>query len=179
GNDSGRFDLDAGAVGDQSAHLHQGYGREGAADDVAIGGADRGGARRIFLLVEDVPGHAGDMLGLGAGGGENLDDVAKGLTDLRHEIVAVELLLGVPADLAGDENQSAAADDAVRVSLGTRPPLRVHRTQRAHRYGLRLVGRVLYGQIVAPTILPRGVNRGYAAPGEGRRGARARGDLRI
>ncbi len=127
------FDLDAGAIGDESGDLDQGHGREGAAHDVAICPADLADARDILLLVEHVPGHARDMLGLGAGSGQHLDRVVERLAHLRHEIVALELLLGVPADLPRDEDQRAAADDAVGIAFGPGPTRRVYRTQRAHR----------------------------------------------
>ena len=52
-----------------------------------------------------------------AGLGQHLDDVDERLLDLGDEIVAGELLLGVPADLAGDEHLPALGGDAVGEAL--------------------------------------------------------------
>src|ERR1700686_1068055 len=127
GNDRGRFDFETGPIGDERADLDQGDCREVAAHDVAPDGADLGGARRVFLLVEHVPDHAGDVLGLGAGGGEDRDRVLERPAQLVDEVVAGKDLVAVPADLPGDEDQRAAADDAVRIPFGPRPAGRIDR----------------------------------------------------
>ncbi len=62
--------------------------------------------------------------------GEDRDDVAQRLRRLRDEIVRLEPLRGVPADLAGDEHERAARGDAVRVAPGWRP---AGRFQNLHR----------------------------------------------
>ena len=45
------------------------------------------------------------------------DDVLERLADLGDEVQAFELLVGVPADLSGDEDHAALGGDAVRVAL--------------------------------------------------------------
>ena len=41
------------------------------------------------------------------------DDICQRLSHLRDKIMAVETLLGIPADLAGEKNCAAFGDDAV------------------------------------------------------------------
>ena len=53
------------------------------------------------------------------------DDVLKGLADLRNEVLALELLLGVPADLAGDENEASRRDYPVGITFGLLPVPRI------------------------------------------------------
>src|SRR5262249_27173461 len=58
------------------------------------------------------------------------NDVLEGLADLGDEILAFELLLGVPADLTGNEHEASRAGNPVGVTLGTLPGLRMQEVQR-------------------------------------------------
>src|SRR6185369_12217575 len=98
-----RLDLDLRAVLDEGRDLHQGHGREMAADHLAVGLADFSEARDVLLLVGHVPGEADQVFGLGAALGR--------------------YLLAVPADLAGDEDERAARSDAVGIAFRFRPGL--------------------------------------------------------
>src|SRR5512138_3350638 len=81
--------------------------------------------RQIGRLVAAVGGEAADVLRPRAGLGEDGDDVLQRLLELRREALGLEHLLGVPADLAGDENQSAIGFDSIRVADGRLPALRM------------------------------------------------------
>jgi hypothetical protein len=59
--------------------------------------------------------------GTGTGLLQHGDDVAQRLLGLRDEVVGLELLLGVPADLATDEDLRAARRHTVGISLGGQP----------------------------------------------------------
>ena len=65
------------------------------------------------------------MLRLAAGFRDQRHDVGERLTRLRDEIVALEYLLGVPADLAGEENEAAFGRNAVGEAFGLFPGARV------------------------------------------------------
>src|SRR5262249_35891687 len=58
------------------------------------------------------------------------DHIAQRLPDLAHEVVRLELAPRVPADLAGDEDELAPGDDAVRVPAPSRPFRRLEHTHR-------------------------------------------------
>src|SRR5690348_13964772 len=134
GNDRRRFDLEAGPIGDERADFDERDRRIVAAHDLTPDGAGLGGSRHIFLLVEHVPHHARDVVGLGAGGGEDVDRVLERLAQLPDEVVAAETLLAVPADLAGDEDLRAARHDRIGIAFRPYPARRVDRTQLAHRH---------------------------------------------
>ena len=87
----------------------------------AIGLSDLALASDIFGLVGHVPGEPHEMARLTARSRQHVDDVFQRLLDLGDEIVALELRLRVPADLAGDENLAALRGDAVGVALGREP----------------------------------------------------------
>ena len=57
------------------------------------------------------------------------DDVLEGLADLRDEVLAFELLFGIPADLAGDENEASRGDNPVGVAPGALPVLRMQEVE--------------------------------------------------
>ena len=61
------------------------------------------------------------MARLAARSREDVDDIFQRLLDLSDEIVALELRLRVPADLAGNENLAALRNDAVGVAFRRRP----------------------------------------------------------
>src|SRR5580692_12543419 len=65
------------------------------------------------------------MLGPAAGFGNQRHDVGQGLARLRDKIRAVEFLLGIPADLAGEEHHAAFGHDAVGKALWLFPVMRV------------------------------------------------------
>src|SRR5690606_8328532 len=61
--------------------------------------------------------HATDVLGLRTRLRQYRHDVLQRLLELRHDVFGLELLLRVPADLAGDEYDAAGVDrDAVGVT---------------------------------------------------------------
>ena len=78
-------------------------------------------SRQVLALVGHVPGHAHDVLGLGAGLGQHRHHVVQRLAHLAGQVVGVELALPVPADHAGDEDLAAAHGHAVGIALGARP----------------------------------------------------------
>ena len=77
-------------------------------------------AGQIFLLVGDEPGQAGDVLDLAAGFFDQGRDIRKRLVRLRDEVTALEFLLRVPADLAGQEHHAPFGNDAVGEALADR-----------------------------------------------------------
>src|SRR5688572_6776074 len=91
------------------------------AHQVAVGSADFLQRGEVLLAVEHVPGEAHDVLRLAFRLLENLEDVLDGLAELAGEGFFLPLALAGPADLAGDEHQPAADDDAVGEALGARP----------------------------------------------------------
>jgi hypothetical protein len=58
------------------------------------------------------------------------NDVLKGLADLRDEVLAFELLLGIPAHLARDENEASHTGDPVGVTSCPLPVLRMQKLER-------------------------------------------------
>ncbi len=79
----------------------------------------------VLVAAGDVPGHAHDVLGACAGTGKHGDDIGERLPHLRREVVADEVLLGIPADLARDIHLAALGSDAVRVAARPRPTRRL------------------------------------------------------
>ena len=118
-----RFLRALGRPGDevQARHRDDRHRREAAADDRAVDGADLGEARAIVRHVDDVPGHAHDMLGPRFVLGEDGERVEKHLPELADEIGRDDPLRLVPADHAGGEDEPADAGDAVRIAFGPRP----------------------------------------------------------
>src|SRR5690606_32975929 len=94
--------FDLGPIFDQRDHLHRRHGGEVLADHIAISAADAFQIGGIFSLVGEIPGHGGDVLRPAASFRQNGDDVFQCLLGLLDEIVGLELLLFVPADLAAD-----------------------------------------------------------------------------
>src|SRR5216683_288745 len=87
--------------------------------------------RGIVGFVGDVPVKANEMPRLSAGRREDLDDIFQRLLDLDDEVVALELRLGIPANLASKENLSTLRGDAVGIAFWRRPMLRLHNFKRA------------------------------------------------
>jgi hypothetical protein len=56
---------------------------------------------------------------------QHRDDVAERLPDLRYQVVALEFVVGIPADLPGDEYHVSARRDAVRIAARTLPSRRL------------------------------------------------------
>ena len=121
----GCLDLDLGAVLDQGDHLHQRHRREIPAQVFAIDPPQILETVQIGALVGDIPRHPGQMLGPGAGLGQNRDDIGQRLIDLAQEIVGFELLRGVPADQPPQEDHPPPRGDAVRVARRGFPGLRM------------------------------------------------------
>jgi hypothetical protein len=92
-----------------------------APDDLAVDLPELLEARVVFDAVQDVPGHAHHVLGAGAGLMQHGNDVAQGLRCLCDEVVGLELLLAVPADLATDEYLRASGGNTVGITLGGKP----------------------------------------------------------
>src|ERR1700720_4651988 len=131
------FDLDFGQILDQGDDLHQGHGRKMLAHGGAVGVAQFAQVREIVLLVDDEPGQAGDVLRPAAGLGHQRHDVRQSLARLRDKIRAVEFLLRIPADLAGEEHHAAFGGDAVGKAFRLFPVFRMQKLVRlAHRSGL-------------------------------------------
>ena len=84
---------------------------------------------QVLVAVDDVPGHPHDVLRPPARLGEHRDDVRESLPRLRGEVVGLERLRGVPADLAADRDERAARGDAVRVAFRLRPAGRLQDLQ--------------------------------------------------
>src|SRR6185503_19768617 len=76
---------------------------------------------QVFLLVEDVPGQANDVLRLAVGFREHGEDVLDGLPELPCEIARLPFAFAGPADLPGDEDEVALGGDAVREAFRSRP----------------------------------------------------------
>src|SRR5215469_12115162 len=130
--DSGCFDFELRFVFDQRADLHERHGGEVLAYDAAIGFAQFAQPRQIFLLVEHKPGQPRDMAGLAAGFLDERDDIGERLTSLGDEIDALEPLLGVPADLAGEKHRAPFCDDAIAETLGCSPAARMKKRVHVH-----------------------------------------------
>src|SRR4030095_9793742 len=120
-------DFDLGPLLHEAAHLDESHRRIVAPDDDAIGLADLLPARQVFPLVGHIPVETDDMLGTGACFSENCDYVFESSSRLIDEIVALELLLGVPANLPADKDRGTRSDHAVGVAGCTLPTLRVQR----------------------------------------------------
>ena len=71
---------------------------------------------------------------------EDRDDVPQRLARLRHEVIALEAALLVPADLPGDVDLPPGRGDAVRVTAGLQP---ARRLEDFHRRGSSSRGRRL------------------------------------
>src|SRR5205085_611867 len=76
-------------------------------------------------LVEQVPGHAHNVLGLGFSLRQYFDDVVQRLPDLRREITTDDFALRVRPDHATYENGTAFGGDAMGEAFGARPVFRL------------------------------------------------------
>ena len=79
-------------------------------------------AREIGGVVDAKGGYSANVVRLGAGLRQNGDDVLERLLELRNEFVALEFLVGISANLAGDEHDAAGRHaDAVGIADRRRP----------------------------------------------------------
>ena len=108
------FNLHLSPLFNQRCHVHTAHGRKVAAHHCAVDSAQLLETGNVLGAVQDVPGHAGDVLRACAGLGQHGDDIAKRLGGLQDEVVALKLLLGVPADLAADKYLGAMGGNAMR-----------------------------------------------------------------
>ncbi len=115
------LDLHLGAGFHQPGHLHAGHGGEVATHDFAVDRTQFFQAGVVLVTVDDVPGHAHHVFGAGAGLLQHGEHVEQGLAGLGDEVVRLELLLRIPADLAAHEDHGAARLDAVGIALGAGP----------------------------------------------------------
>src|SRR5687768_16712016 len=102
------------------------------AHELAVGGADLLQRREVFVAVDHIPGEAHDVLGPAFRLLQHLENVLDGLAELAGEGFFLSLALAGPADLAGDEHQPAAGDDAVGEAFGARPGRRLQDLHHAH-----------------------------------------------
>src|SRR5690606_2354654 len=116
-----RFDFHLRPRFHERAHLHHGHGGEILAHDLAVDPAHLAEPGEILLPVSDVPGHADDVFRTGAGLCQYFHGIDQGLADLVDEVVALEDLLAVPADLSCDEHEPPAGGDAIGIPLGLSP----------------------------------------------------------
>jgi len=76
-------------------------------------------------LSTKVPDEVCDVLRPRAVAGEDGNDVAQRLRDLRNEIVALEPAFCIPADLSREKDRPTPGDDTVRVACGPGPAYRL------------------------------------------------------
>src|ERR1700685_2952158 len=79
----------------------------------------------VFVLVDEKPIHAYDVLGFGAGLCQNQDRILQCLANLPDEIGCNELPLSVPANHATDKDKAPACCYAVRIAFRTCPICRL------------------------------------------------------
>src|SRR5215510_2892239 len=120
-----RLDLDFRFIFDKCDHLHHGHGREMCSHHAAIGFPDLSQSGQIFLLVGDEPGQPRNVLRRPAGLAHDRNDVLQGPAGLCDEVLAFEFLVGIPPDLASDENDPTFGGNSVRITLRTFPLPRV------------------------------------------------------
>ncbi len=125
GNHSRRLDLDLGTILDEAGDLDQGHSREMPTYDRTIGGADFGKTVQVVTLVKDVPGQAHDVLRSCISFLQDGDNVFQRPLNLAHEVVRLELLLSIPADLACNKNLPAGCGNAVGISARPLPICRI------------------------------------------------------
>ena len=121
-NNGGRFQLDLGRCVEQIGDEDHAHRREMVADQRFPDAPEFAPAGEIGRLVDAERGHPTDMLRLAAGLRQDRQDVLERLLELRHELLALKFLIGVPADLAGDEYDAAGRHaDAVGIADRRQP----------------------------------------------------------
>src|SRR5262249_18262294 len=114
---------------DECCDLDDRHRREVAAHHAAIDLADLSRLREIGALVGDEPCQPHHLFGARARLGEYGDYVVESLLELPWKIVALEFAVLVPADLAGDEDETPLRLDAIGIAFG---PCPIRRLQHAH-----------------------------------------------
>src|SRR4029078_4801906 len=116
-----RLDLDLGGGLDQALDLDQRHRRVIRPHDLAQVGADFVTRVRIFVAVDDVAGHAHDMLRSCPVLGEDLERVAERPRELGVQLIFRDVLVLVPADDAGGEDHPPLDADPVGIALRPGP----------------------------------------------------------
>ena len=90
---------------------------------------------KIGRPIDAICGNSTNMVGCPAGLGKNDENVLQRLLELRDQVLAMEPLLIVPADLTGDEHHASGGDDdSVGVSDRGSPTLRKQYRHRPPRF---------------------------------------------
>src|SRR6516164_9967492 len=100
-----------------------------------------------MLLVEHEPGQPGDMFRAAARLRNERHDIGERLPRLCDKIPALELLLGIPADLAGEKDRAAIGDDAIAKTFGRLPAARMKECMRLRHLLSPHIGQSLWGQL--------------------------------
>lgn len=115
--DDGRhLDLDLRPVFDQRRDLNGRHRRKMAAHEIPVDGPKCGVTRHVFMPVDDVPRHPCDVLGARPAFAQYRNDIGERLSCLRDEIIGLEFLLRIPADLSTDEDRRALRRNTVGVT---------------------------------------------------------------
>src|SRR5882672_8324173 len=130
------FNLDFGALIDQAGDVEQRRGWKISPERFLPGGADTCTGGLVFLAAGQIPGQANDMLGAGAGLGQQLDDPPQRDGDLTGHIGLIIALL-VAAGLAGQHYPFAGTIDfdAVRKAARLLPVGRLQDTHELNSPG--------------------------------------------
>src|SRR3974390_952401 len=119
GDDSGRFKLDLCGMIEEirdEDHAHRG---EVPAHEFPPYPPQLGSRQEIGRLVDAIGRHSTNVVGTATGLREHGKHVLQRLLELRDQLVAVKLLLFIPADLACDEpNPTGGNSDPVRITDG-------------------------------------------------------------
>ena len=98
GNNGGRFQLDLGRGVEQIGNKNHAHRGEMVPDQRFPDAPEFAPAREIGGLVDAKGRHPANVAGLAAGLRQNGDDVFERLLELRNELFALEMLIGIPAD---------------------------------------------------------------------------------
>src|SRR6185503_6243412 len=129
-NDRGRLELDLTRRVEEVRYENHAHRRIVIAHEAPPDPAELGPRREVGLLVAAIGREAADVLRPAARFGEHGEDIFKGLLKLSGNVFRLEALLGIPADLAGDEHQAPGGGDAVGIADRRFPAAR---QQDAHR----------------------------------------------
>src|SRR5882672_6637262 len=134
------FNLDFGALIDQAGDVEQRRGWKSSPERFLPGGADTRTGGLVFLAAGQIPGQPNDMLGAGAGLGQQLDDPPQRDGDLTGHIGLIVALL-VAAGLAGQHYPFAGTIDfdAVRKAARLLPVGRLQDTHELNSPNLNVI----------------------------------------